>query len=58
MPHLQKLDDALWLVDGETVSFYGFPYPTRRVIVLSLKSPAVGVVCQSGSLTRLTSVSP
>ena len=44
MPHLQKFDDAQWLVDGETVSFYGFPYPTRRVIV-RFKSPAMVVVC-------------
>lgn len=33
MPRLEKLDESLWLADGETVSFYGFPYPTRSVIV-------------------------
>ncbi len=33
MPDLQKLDKSLWLADGETVSFYGFAYPTRSVIV-------------------------
>ncbi|MDE1920536.1 MAG: DUF4336 domain-containing protein [Candidatus Omnitrophica bacterium] len=30
---LEKIDDALWLAEGEIVSFYGFPYPTRSVIV-------------------------
>ncbi len=30
---LEKIDDSLWLVEGEIVSFYGFPYPTRSVIV-------------------------
>ena len=33
MPRLEKLDESLWLADGETVNFYGFPYPTRSVIV-------------------------
>lgn len=30
---LEQIHDALWLVEGELVSFYGFPYPTRSVIV-------------------------
>ncbi len=32
MSRLEKIDDALWLVEGEIVSFYGFPYPTRAAI--------------------------
>ncbi len=32
MLRLEKLDESLWLADGETVNFYGFPYPTRSVI--------------------------
>ena len=30
---LQKLADDIWLAEGGIVSFYGFPYPTRSVIV-------------------------
>ncbi len=30
---LQAIDDDIWIAEGETVSFYGFPYPTRSVIV-------------------------
>lgn len=30
---LREFAPSLWLVDGPTVSFYGFPYPTRMVIV-------------------------
>jgi len=33
MARLEKIDESLWLAEGETVSFYGFPYPTRGVIV-------------------------
>lgn len=33
MPRLKKIHELLWLADGETVHFYGFPYPTRSVIV-------------------------
>lgn len=29
---LQTIDDSIWLAEGEIVSFYGFPYPTRAVI--------------------------
>ena len=29
---LEQLDESLWLVDGETVRFYGFRYPTRSVV--------------------------
>ena len=27
------VDDGLWLAEGEIVSFYGFPYSTRSVVV-------------------------
>ena len=30
---LEKVDEALWLADGEVVSFHGFPYPTRSAII-------------------------
>jgi hypothetical protein len=30
---LEPIDDSIWLVEGEIVNFYGFPYPTRTVIV-------------------------
>ena len=29
---LEEIADTLWCVEGEIVSFYGFPYPTRAVI--------------------------
>ena len=29
---LEKIADKLWLTEGEIVSFYGFPYPTRSLI--------------------------
>ena len=29
---LEKVHDALWLAEGEIVSFYGMPYPTRSVV--------------------------
>jgi hypothetical protein len=29
---LKQLHEALWIADGENVSFYGAPYPTRSVI--------------------------
>lgn len=32
MTRLQPIDDRLWLADGPTVSFLGFPYPTRMVV--------------------------
>lgn len=28
-----QVDDNIWICEGETVDFYGFPYPTRSVIV-------------------------
>jgi len=33
MTDLESIGDSIWLVEGETVNFYGFPYPTRCVIV-------------------------
>ncbi len=29
---LEAIGDSIWLAEGEIVSFYGFPYPTRSVI--------------------------
>lgn len=29
---LEQVGDSLWLVDGDIVDFYSFPYPTRMVI--------------------------
>ena len=33
MTRLEKVDDGLWVAEGDVVSFFGFPYPTRGVIV-------------------------
>jgi hypothetical protein len=33
MNQLEAIGDSIWLVDGEVVNFYGFPYPTRSVVV-------------------------
>jgi hypothetical protein len=30
---LEAIDDAIWIVDGPVVSFFGFPYPTRMTLV-------------------------
>ena len=30
---LTEFADKIWIVDGPDVSFYGFPYPTRMVVV-------------------------
>ncbi len=30
---LEAIDDTIWIAEGGTVSFYGFPYPTRSVVV-------------------------
>jgi hypothetical protein len=29
---LQQIHDSLWIAEGENVSFFGLPYPTRSVI--------------------------
>jgi hypothetical protein len=31
-PGLEPVHESLWLAEGELVSFYGFPYPTRSVV--------------------------
>lgn len=33
MSVLLKLADDIWIAEGEIVDFYGFPYPTRSVVV-------------------------
>ena len=33
MSRLEPVADEIWLVDGDIVDFYGFPYPTRCVVV-------------------------
>lgn len=33
MPRLQPFGDDIWIMDGPTVDFYSFPYPTRSVLV-------------------------
>lgn len=30
---LEPISDGIWLIEGSIVSFYGFPYPTRCVVV-------------------------
>ncbi|WOF72415.1 DUF4336 domain-containing protein [Parvibaculaceae bacterium PLY_AMNH_Bact1] len=30
---LQKIGNEIWMADGDCVSFYGFPYPTRCLVV-------------------------
>ena len=30
---LQSIADDIWIADGPTVSFYGFPYPTRMAVI-------------------------
>jgi len=30
---IEQVDEAIWLAEGPTVKFFGFPYPTRTVIV-------------------------
>ena len=31
-PILEEIGNDIWLAEGEIVSFYGFPYPTRSII--------------------------
>jgi len=33
MAALLPIDEGIWLADGGIVDFYGFPYPTRMVVV-------------------------
>ena len=30
---IEEVGDEIWLAEGEIISFYGFPYPTRSVVV-------------------------
>lgn len=30
---LESIGDSIWLAEGEIVNFYGFPYPTRSVVI-------------------------
>lgn len=30
---LEPIGDSIWVVEGEIVDFYGFPYPTRSVVI-------------------------
>ena len=30
---LEPVDEDIWIAEGPLVDFYGFPYPTRAVIV-------------------------
>lgn len=30
---LQSIADSIWIADGPEISFHGFPYPTRMVVV-------------------------
>lgn len=33
MSELEQVADDIWLAEGEIVDFYGFPYPTRCVVI-------------------------
>ena len=33
MQRLQQIGTDIWIAEGDCVSFYGFPYPTRSVVV-------------------------
>lgn len=33
MSGLERIAEGIWIAEGEIVDFYGFPYPTRSVIV-------------------------
>ncbi len=50
---LQKIGTDIWLVEGECVSFYGFPYPTRSVII-RLKDGGLWVWSPIGLTDELT----
>ncbi|HEY3653876.1 MAG TPA: DUF4336 domain-containing protein [Steroidobacteraceae bacterium] len=59
---LEKVHDALWVAEGELVSFFGLPYSTRSVIVrlangeLWVWSPVKLVADLRNELDRLGSV--
>lgn len=33
MARLERIGEDIWLADGGCVSFYGFPYPTRAILI-------------------------
>ena len=33
MTRLEEVGEGLWVAEGDIVSFFGFPYPTRSVVV-------------------------
>ena len=56
---LEQVGDEIWIAEGEPVSFYGFPYPTRMAVArlsngdLWVWSPATlteGLAAEMGSL--------
>ena len=60
---LTPVDEKLWIVDGPTVSFYSFPYPTRMAVArlpdrkLWLWSPIELTVALADALEELGEVS-
>jgi hypothetical protein len=59
---LEQIHDALWVAEGEIVSFFGLPYPTRSVIArlrngdLWVWSPVKLTVALRSELDRLGSI--
>lgn len=64
---LQTIGTEIWMADGDCVSFYGFPYPTRCVIIrlkdgglwvwspTKLTDDLLGEVKKLGSVSHLVS---
>jgi Domain of unknown function (DUF4336) len=64
---LQNIGNEIWIADGDCVSFYGFPYPTRCVIIrlkegglwvwspIELTRELLGEVNELGSVHHLVS---
>ena len=46
---LEQVHDALWIAEGEIVSFFGFPYPTRSVIARLANGESVGMVASQAN---------
>ena len=46
---LEQVHDALWVAEGEIVSFFGFPYPTRSVIARLDERRSVGMVASQAN---------
>ena len=59
MARLEQVHDALWVIEGDNVDFFGFPYPTRSVVVrlqsgdLWVWSPVQLTPYLRGALSRL-----